>query len=56
MSLGAGAIAGMVIGALIVLFGGAYTIHVFYRQPSDKGQSKIRPPEDTKGLAAVVPA
>ena len=57
--LDAGSIAGIVVGVLIAVLGLGYTI-IHYRhnrgQHSDKGQAKVRPPEDTKGLASVVPA
>jgi hypothetical protein len=57
--LDAGSIAGIVVGVLIAVLGGGYTIFHFRHnrgQLSDKGQAKVRPPEDTKGLASVVPA
>jgi hypothetical protein len=53
MSLGAGAIAGMVVGALIVLLGGAYVLYYYHEQHI--AHTKVSPPEDTVGLASVVP-
>ena len=56
--LDAGAVAGIVVGVLIVILGVGYTIFHYRHnrgQHSDKGQAKVRPPEDTKGLASVVP-
>jgi hypothetical protein len=52
----AGSVAGIVVGVLIAVLGGGYTIFHYRGQPNDKGQAKVRPPEDTKGLASVVPA
>jgi hypothetical protein len=45
-----------VVGVLIAVLGGGYTIFHYRGQHSDTGQAKVRPPEDTKGLASVVPA
>ena len=54
--LDAGSVAGIVVGVLIAVLGVGYTIFHYRGQHSDKGQSKVRTPEDTKGLTSVVPA
>jgi hypothetical protein len=54
--LGAGSIASIASGALILLVGCVYGISHYQRKSSGKAQAKISPPEDVKGMSSVVPA
>ena len=54
-TMGAGAIAGLVVGGVLAVVGGAYALYYYMGQGHGNAKTKVSPPEDTKGLSSVVP-